>query len=99
MAGSDDHRIAQHAGLIALDARHLGGLLARREVLVDDAHAAFLRDSDRQASLGDCVHGGGHERQIKLDVAGKAGCEGGVLGQDLGVRRHQQHVVEGERFS
>ena len=64
-----------------------------------DAHAALLRDRDRQARLGHRVHRGGHQRQVQGDVAGEAGREGGVLGKDLGERRHQQHIVEGERFS
>jgi hypothetical protein len=33
------------------------------------------------------------------DIAGELGGEGGVLGQDLGERWHQQHIVEGERFA
>ncbi len=99
MLRRDDHRVAQHAGLVALDARHFGRLLLCREVLVDDAHAPFLRDGDRQACLGHRVHGGGHERKIQFDVSGELRGEGGVLGEDLGVRWHQQHVVEGERFA
>jgi hypothetical protein len=46
--GRDGDRVAQHAGFVALDARHLGRLLLRRQVLVHDADAAFLRDGDRQ---------------------------------------------------
>jgi hypothetical protein len=97
--GGDDHRVAQHARLVALDLGHVGGLFLRREVLVDDADAALLGDGDGQPRLGDGVHGGGHERQVQLDVAGEFRREGRVLGQDLGVRWHQQHIVEGERFS
>jgi hypothetical protein len=66
---------------------------------VDDADAAFLRDGDGQPGFGDRVHGGRHQRQVQADVAGELGGEGGVLGQDLGERWHQQHVVEGERFA
>ena len=75
------------------------GLFLSGEVLVDDADAALLRDGDGQARLGHGVHGGGHERQVQLDIAGEFRREGRVLGQDLGVRWHQQHIVEGERFS
>ena len=95
----DDHRIAQQAAFVALDLGHLGGLLGRREVLVNDADAALLGDGNGQARFGDGVHGGGHQRQLQLDIAGKPGGERGVLGQDLGERGHQQHIVEGERFS
>jgi hypothetical protein len=37
--------------------------------------------------------------RFRADVAGELGGEGGVLGQDLGERWHQQHIVEGERFA
>jgi hypothetical protein len=66
---------------------------------VHDADAALLGDGDGQACLCHGVHGGGHQRQVQLDVAGEFRREGRVLGQDLGVRWHQQHIVEGERFS
>jgi hypothetical protein len=97
--GGDDHRVAQHAGFIALDACHLGGLLFGGEVFVNDPDAAFLGDGNGQARLGHRVHGGGHERQVQADVSGELRRKGRVLGQDLGERRHQQHIVEGERFS
>jgi hypothetical protein len=38
---------------------------------MDDADAAFLRDGDRQARLGDRVHGGRHDRQVESDRAGE----------------------------
>jgi hypothetical protein len=79
--GRDDDRIAQYAGLVALDAGHLGRLVARGQVLVHDADAALLRDGDRQAGLGDRVHGRRDQGQVQRDVAGEAGGEGGVLGR------------------
>jgi hypothetical protein len=89
----------RHAGLVALDLGHFSRLLLRREVLVNDADAALLRDGDGEAGFSDGVHGGGHERQVQRDVSRESGRKRSVLGQDLGERRHQQHVVEGERFS
>ena len=38
-AGGDDDRVAQNARFQALDLGHLGGLLLRGEVFVDDANA------------------------------------------------------------
>ncbi len=99
MLGGDDHRIAHYAGLVALDFGHMGGLFLRRQVLVHDTNAALLSDGNRQARLGYGVHGGGYQRQIKPDIARKTGGERSVLGQDLRIRWHQQHVVEGERFA
>ena len=97
--GGDDHRITQHAGLVALDLGHLRSLLGNREVFVDDAHATLLRDGNRQARLGHRVHGGRHQGQIQGDVAGEQSGQRGVLGEDLGVRGDQQHIVEGQRFA
>lgn len=77
----------------------MSSLLLRREVLVHDADAALLGNGNGQTRLGHGVHGGGHKRQVQLDIAGEFRREGRVLGQDLGVRWHQQHIVEGERFS
>jgi hypothetical protein len=85
--------------LVALDLGHLRGLLGGRQVLVHDADAALLGDGNRQARFSHGVHGRGDQGQVQLDVAGKPGGERGVLGQDLGIRGHQQHIVEGERFS
>jgi hypothetical protein len=97
--GRNHHRIAQHAGFIALDLGHLGRLLLRREVLVDDADAAFLGNGDGQPRFRHRVHGGRDQGQVQADVAGELGGEGGVLGQDLGVRGDEQNVVKCERFA
>ncbi len=40
-----------------------------RHVLVDDAHAAFLRHGDGEARLGHGVHGRRKHRQPETDVA------------------------------
>ena len=96
--GRDGHRVAQHAGLEALHLGDLGGLRLGREVLVDDADAAFLRDGDRQARLGHRVHGGGHERQVQLELAGEAGLQGNFARQDARVGGNEEDVVEGQRL-
>jgi hypothetical protein len=97
--GRDHHRIAQHAGFVALHLGHLRSLLGGGEILVHDPDAALLRHRDREARFGHGVHRRGNQRQVQCDIAGESGGEGGVLGQDLGERWHQQHVVEGERFA
>ena len=99
MAGRNDHWVAQHTRFIALDLGHLGGLLLRREIFVHDADAALLGNGNRQPGFGDGVHRGRHQGEVQRNVAGKTGGKRGVLGQDLGVSWHQQHVVEGERFT
>src|ERR1019366_5499476 len=96
--GPDGDRIAEHSGLVALDLGDLGRLLLRRQVLVDDADAAFLRQRDGQACFGHGVHRRRNERQVQADVAGKNSGEAGVARQDTRERRDQQHIVEGQRF-
>ena len=67
-------------------------------VLVDDADAAFLRDRDREAVLGDGVHGGRDDRQVQADRARELRGEADFVRQDLRVGRHEQDVVESEGF-
>ena len=95
----DDDRVAQDAGFVALDLRDLGGLVGNAEVFVHDADTAFLGDGNGKPRFGHGVHGRRHQRQVELDVARKLRGERGVLGQNLGVSRDQQHVVEGQRFA
>lgn len=96
--GGDGNRVDDDAEFVALDARDFLGLVIGRQILVDDPYPAFLRHGDGQARFGHGVHGGGHERNVQGDVAGKAGGQRGVARQHFGVSRHQQHVVEGECF-
>ena len=96
---ADHDRVHDHAALELLDLADLLGLLFRREVAVDDADAAGLRHGDGEAGLGHCVHGGGDDRQVELDLARDPRPEIGLAGQHLRVTRQQQHVVEGERLA
>ena len=95
----DDDGVKQDPAFITLDLGDLCGLLLRREVFVDDAHAAFLGNGDGQSGFGHRVHGGGHEGEVQADATRELRGQAGVARQHLGERRHQQHVVEGERFS
>src|SRR5262249_13776207 len=81
---------------VALDLGDLRGLLLRREVLVDDADAAFLRDRDREARLGDGVHRRRDERDVELDFLRQPGLEADFSGEDAGVGGNQEDVIKGE---
>jgi hypothetical protein len=96
MVGRNGDRIAHHAGFVPLDLEHLGGLQRRRQVLVDDADAAFLRQRDGEAGLGHRVHGGRDERQVQSDLAGQLGREAGLAGQNGRIGRQQENIVEGQ---
>ena len=65
----DDDRVAQHARLVAFDLGHVGGLLLRGQVFVDDADSALLRNGNGQSRLCHRVHGGRHQGQVQSDVA------------------------------
>ena len=66
----DADRIADDAALELLDAVDLPRLILDRHVLVNDADTALLSDGDRQAGLGNGIHGGGDHRQIDSNFAG-----------------------------
>src|SRR5262249_8359815 len=74
----------------------LGCLLLGREVLVDDSHAAFLRDCDREARLGDGIHRRRDERDVELDFLRQPALEADFSGEDAGVGGNQEDVIKGE---
>ena len=96
--GTDRDRVVDDAAFETLDAADLARLRLDRHVLVHDADAAFLRDRDREAVLGDRVHGGRHDRQVQADGAGELRGEADFVRQHFGVGRHEQDVIEGEGF-
>ena len=67
----DSDGILDHAAFKTFDLGDLGSLCLSRHILVDDADAAFLRQSDCQARLGDGIHRRGQQRNVQIDVAGK----------------------------
>ncbi|EKE17561.1 MAG: hypothetical protein ACD_10C00398G0011 [uncultured bacterium] len=52
-------RITQDAGFKALDLGDFGRLGFGRKVFMDDADAAFLRQSDGETTFRHGIHGGG----------------------------------------
>ncbi len=73
---------------------HLGRLVLGRQVLVNDADAALLRNGNGQARLGHGVHGGAQQGDIDLELAGEARAYLGVARNHRRVGGHQQHIVE-----
>ena len=98
MSGRNGDRILDHAALEALDLGYLRGLRLGGHVLVNDADAAFLRQSNRQARFGHGIHRGRHQRDIQGNFAGQPGGEADVAGQNVGMGGDQQDIVEGQRF-
>ena len=93
---TDGDRILDHPRLVFLYGPHLARLLLDRHVLVNDADAALLRDGNRQPGFRDRVHGGRNERDLQLNVPGQARCGRDLRGQDFGVGRQEQNVIERE---
>ena len=96
--GTHGDRVLDDHALVLLDLAHLGGLVGDGHVLVDDADAPFLGHGDRQARLGHGIHGRGEQRDVEVKVAGQAGPQADVLGQDLGVAGYEKDVVERQGF-
>ena len=96
--GLNGDRVYDHAGLELLHLPHLGGLLIRLEIAVDDADAAGLRHGDRHFRLGDGIHGGGDDWDIDGNRFGDPGADIGLGRHHFGQAGPDQHVVESERF-
>src|SRR5262249_42926879 len=80
----------------ALDLVDLGRLPQQRHVLVDDADAAFLGQSDGQFALGYGVHRRRHNRNVNPDVSGKLCADINFTRYDLAVGWLKQDIVEGD---
>ncbi len=96
LVGKAGDRVDDHAALRPFHLVDLGRLVSDAEVLVDDAEPAVLRDRDREPRLGDGVHRRRDHRDVQRDVRGELGLQVGHRGVDLGARRNEQDVVEGE---
>ena len=97
--GRDGDGIDDHAALRLLDLVHLFGLHVDGERLVDEPEAAFLGQGDGELRLGHRVHGRADERNVQQDPLRQLGPDIHVLGQDIGFRGQQQHVIKCKTFS
>ena len=66
---------------------------------MNNANAAFLGNGDGQARFCDGIHGRRNQGQIQSKFACELRGKGRVLGQNLRVGWHQQHIVESEGFT
>ena len=62
--GRHGNRVFHHAAFMAFHLADRQGLLFNGHVFVNDADAAFLRHRNRQARLGNRVHGGRQQGQV-----------------------------------
>ena len=63
---------------------------------MDDAHATFTRQRNRQPRFGDRVHGGGEDRDVELNAWRELDCYIRFVGKHCGVARDDEDIVEGE---
>lgn len=95
--GGDGDGVLDEAVDVAFHAGDLFHLLLRRHVVVDEPEAAVEGHGDGHAGLGDGVHVRGDDRNMEPEGVGEGGGGVGVAGQNLGVKRREGNVVEGER--
>ena len=69
-----------------------------RQVAVDDADSALLRQRDRHVRFGHRVHGGADDGNIQPDIARELGLRVGQRRNDVGAGGQQQHVIESKRL-
>gem|GEM_PF-4526464 len=91
------NRVLEDSRFETLDLGDFGRLRLGREVLVYDSDAAFLRQGDGQARLGDRVHGRRDERQIEADVARQTRFERHVAGHYGRMGGNEEYIVERQR--
>ena len=91
-------RIDDHAAFRALHLVHFVGLLLDRQVAMDDADAALLRQRDRHVRFRDRVHGGADDGNIQADIARELGLGVGQRRNNVGAGGQQQHVIESKRL-
>ena len=99
LVGKDGDRVRHHPRFELLHLAHLIGLRLGREIAVDDAEPADLRHGDCHARLGHRVHRGGEEGNVQPQLTRQASAHIDLRRQDIGRRRLQQHVIEGEPFA
>ena len=93
--GSEGDRIDDHSALAAFDLVDLFSLLFYRKVAVDDAEAALAGEGNCQLGFGDGIHGRADDGDVQREFWVQADADVDVGGQQLGVARHEQNVVEG----
>ena len=92
-------RVGNHAVFGAFDfARHFH-LVGNRQVFVDDTHAPFAGHGNRQAVLGDGIHGGTDQGYIHANPPCQPGTDIGCRRQHVGCCRDEEYVVERQAFA
>ena len=97
--GPDGQRIDHHAGFEFLHPADLVGLLFRRQIPVDNAHAARLGHRDGEACLRDRIHGRRYQRDAELDLACQPRPRIDLARQHGRGGGDQKNIVKRKRFA
>ena len=93
------NRIDNHAVLGSFHFAHLIGLAFDGHILMQHTDTTFLSHSNGHGGFGHRVHGCRYQRHVQLDVPRKPCGHGHLAGENLGIRRHQQHIVISKAFA
>src|ERR1700733_828513 len=96
--GRHGDRIDDHAALGAFYLIDFVGLLLDREIAMDDAESALLRERDGHVRLSDRVHGGADNGNIQMNIARDLSLRAGGGGHNFGTRGNEEDVVESKGF-
>src|SRR3989344_1706782 len=69
-AQGESYRVGYPACFVALYLFYFAGLIFEREIFMDYADASLLGHGDSHGTLGDSIHGSGHEWNMERNVFG-----------------------------
>ena len=92
--GTQRHRIDNHPVFAALHLRNFARLHFGRQIFVDEADAAFLRERNRERALGHRVHRRAHERDSERDTRGESRRGIDEIRREVAVGGNQKDIVE-----
>ncbi|SPF31568.1 hypothetical protein SBA1_100024 [Candidatus Sulfotelmatobacter kueseliae] len=98
VGGMHGHRVDDHAAFRALHLVHFVGLLLDRQVAMNNAQAALLRQRDRHMRFRDGVHGGAHDRDVQADGARELRLRAGARRDHVRASGQQKDVIESKSF-
>ena len=85
-----------HPGLGHFNFVNFGGPVTRREVSVEAYQPALPGKRDRQAGLGNGIHGSGDQREMGIDFWGELNRSIHIAGEHLAVAWDNQYIIEGQ---
>src|SRR6266498_1452970 len=63
---------------------------------MDDSHAAFARQGNRQPRFGDCIHCGRQDGNVEVDLWRQLDTHIRFIWQDFGITWNDEDIIESE---